>query len=313
MRAAVLTTFGAPTVAQFPEPEPVEGSVVVDVLAAAVNGVDRAIAGGRHFLSPRALPVVAGRDGVGTTPEGRLVYFDGPRAPHGSMAERTSVDPSTLIDVPAGADPAVAAALGNAGLAGWLPLAWRARVQPGETVVVLGSGGVVGSIAVQAARLLGAGRVVGVDRGADALRRTRDLGADDAVDTTGMAGDELTHALGRAVPDGIDVVIDYAWGHVALSALRNAALGARLVQVGTVVSDDLTLSGELLRAKSIDVLGYVSFRAPLDVRTAAYRRLVQAATAGELRVPVDRQPLDEVERVWTTPAASGAGRPVLIP
>ena len=85
------------------------------------------------------------------------------------------------VEVPDGADPALAAALGIAGLAGWLPFAWRAPLSGGESVLVLGASGSVGLVAVQVAKLLGAGRVVaagrsaaGLERAAESTRRRRD-------------------------------------------------------------------------------------------------------------------------------------------
>ena len=295
--AAVLTRYGVPTPGDFPAPaDPTQGTVIVRVAAAAVNGLDRAMASGRHFLSPRTLPVVAGRDGVGATADGRLVYFDGPVLPYGAMAQETLVAESSLIEVPEGADVAVAAALGNAGLAAWLPLSWRAALRPGETVAVLGAGGVVGSLAVQAARHLGAGTVVGVVRGAAAVAHAKRLGADIVIDTA--ASNDPAADLKAATPDGLDVVVDYLWGDVAVAALRNARLRARFVQVGTVVSDEATLSGADLRSRSIDVLGYVSAHAPLSVRAEAYRQLVTLAMQGKLEIGIERYPLDAVAAAW---------------
>ena len=92
--------------------------------------------------------------------DGRRVYFDAPVAPYGSMAERAVASDDALFDIDDGIDDATAAALGNSGVGAWLAVAWRSRLRPGETVLVLGATGAVGSIAVQAAKQLGAGRVV---------------------------------------------------------------------------------------------------------------------------------------------------------
>lgn len=108
------------------------------MLAAPLNGVDVMIATGKHYLSPRALPVVSGIDGVGRDAAGQRVYFSLPPAPWGSMAERARVRPNSTVAVPDGVPDPAAAALGNAGLAAWLPLSHSGRLRPGETVVVLG-------------------------------------------------------------------------------------------------------------------------------------------------------------------------------
>jgi NADPH:quinone reductase-like Zn-dependent oxidoreductase len=112
-----------------------------------------------------------GSDGVGRLEDGRRVYFDATVPPYGSMAERALVPSDALLDVADGVDDVVAAALGNTGLAAWLSLAWRAELRRGETVLVLGARGAVGSVAVQVAKTLGAGRVVAADRAGQGLPR----------------------------------------------------------------------------------------------------------------------------------------------
>ncbi len=125
---------------------------------------------------------MVGTTGWAASTDGRRVYFDAHRPAHGTMAERTLVPSDALLDVAEGVEDVVAAALGNTGLAAWLALAWRAGLQPGETVLVLGATGAVGSVAVQAAKLLGAGRVVAADRAGERLPRLLERGADAIVE-----------------------------------------------------------------------------------------------------------------------------------
>ena len=134
------------------------------MLAAGLNPVDIRKAGGVFPLAPKPpLPCVAGWEGVAEL-GGRRVYFSDPVPPHGALAERTLLDPGAVFDVPDGVDEGVAVSLGIAGLAGWLALEWSAKLREGETVLVLGASGTVGQVAVQAAKLLGAGRVVAAGR-----------------------------------------------------------------------------------------------------------------------------------------------------
>ena len=106
------------------------------------------------------------------------MYFDACVAPYGAMAEHTLVPRDGLIDVPDEIDDVVAAALGNAGLAAWLSLTRRAGLVAGERVLVLGATGAVGAIAVQAAKVLGAGSVVAAGRASARLEGSRaDRGA----------------------------------------------------------------------------------------------------------------------------------------
>ena len=117
-----------------------------------------------------------GADGVGHDLHGRRVFFTSPVSPHGSWAERTVVAEEDLLDLADDVDDVTAAALGNTGLAAWLALTWRANLQPGQNVLVLGATGALGSIAVQLAKALGAATVVAADRDPGRLalsRRTR--------------------------------------------------------------------------------------------------------------------------------------------
>jgi len=149
---------------RFSDPVAGEGELILEVLAAALKPLDKAIAAGSHYATPRKLPVVCGLDGT-------RVFFAGLRAPFGAMAERTVVDQARCMTLPEGLDTLVAAALPNPGMSAWLSLTYRAaRLLPGETVRILGATGVAGQLAVQIAKLLGARPVVELP---DATRRCR--------------------------------------------------------------------------------------------------------------------------------------------
>jgi NADPH:quinone reductase-like Zn-dependent oxidoreductase len=103
--------------------------MVVEVHAAGLDPYDLVVASGDSYDKPVALPCVVGSGGVGTLSDGRRVYFESTVAPHGAAAERTIVEPQATVEPPDELDDAVAAALGNAGIAAWLSLQWRAREQ----------------------------------------------------------------------------------------------------------------------------------------------------------------------------------------
>src|SRR5215203_5540599 len=180
MRAAVLREVGGkPAVEEWNDPSGEENGVLVDVSVAGLNPVDLTIASGKMPRVRPDPPQVVGLEGVGTVAgEGRRVYFNQAVAPLGSMAERTVADPEGLIDVPDGVDDSQAVAFGVAGMAGWISVEWRAELRAGESVLVLGASGIVGQVAVQAARALGAGTVIAAARDEEALSRSSDIGAD---------------------------------------------------------------------------------------------------------------------------------------
>ena len=218
MDAAVLHAYGAPRFDQFDDPQPTEGAVVVQVAAAALSQFDVMHASGQHVIKPPVLPAVAGNEGIGRLADGRRVYFAGALPPFGSMAQGSLVPASNFIEVPDGVDDATAAALGNSGLAAWLPLSARAHNAPGESVLIIGGAtGVVGRLAVQAARLLGAGRVIAAGRDRGALERARELGADAVVALPDNS--DLIGVYRSSVEAPVDVIVDYVWG-TALEAAR---------------------------------------------------------------------------------------------
>jgi NADPH:quinone reductase-like Zn-dependent oxidoreductase len=310
MRAAVLHEFGVPRAEDFAEPEAGEGQAVVEVLAAGLNPVDVAICAGRFYAGAPPLPSVAGREGVGLL-DGRRVYFDAPIAPYGSMAERALIDAQSAYDVPDGVPDGVAVALGISGLAAWLALTWRASLQPGEHVLVLAASGVLGQIAVQAARSLGAARVVAAARSQDGLQRALELGADAAVTLDG--GDDLAQRMAQAADDRIDVVVDPLFGEPFAAALNAASFGARIVQVGSGAGNESTISSASIRGKLLVVMGHSNFAAPPEVKCDAYASLSALAATGELKVESEPIELERVGEAWQRMQAGSHRKIVLVP
>ena len=154
MKAALVHQVGAlPEVGVVAEP----AGETIEVLAAPINPIDLAVSRGVLATGHPELPYVPGCEAVGRTADGGLVWIFGGslgRTSQGAIAERAPVGDAYTVDVPEGADAALAAGLGIAGLAGWLPFAWRAPLTGGEAVLILGATGSVGLVAVQAAKLL---------------------------------------------------------------------------------------------------------------------------------------------------------------
>lgn len=315
MRAAILTELGeAPRVGEVPEPVPGDGEVLLEVLAAPLNPLDVNVGSGRFYGGHPPLPYVPGAEAVGRL-DGRLVWVFGGglgMRRNGTFAEAVAVPREAAIPVPDGADPAVAAALGIAGVAGWLPLAWRAPVRAGETVLVLGATGTVGHVAVQAARLLGAARVVAAGRDGGRLERAREAGADATVQLTEAPAlaERLRAACGG---DGANLIVDVLWGDVVGTALAVAAPGARVVHVGQSAGGDAKLTSSDVRGKQLDVLGFSNFAVPREVLAPEYQRLVELAIRGDIIVDVEAVSLDEVAEAWRRQAEGPDRKLVLVP
>ena len=306
MDAAVLHKLGTPPrLEQFPEPVAGDGEVLVQVRAASLKPVDRQMAAGSHYASPRQLPAVCGTDGVGLLEDGRRVFFGGARPPYGAMAQSTVVPAAFTFPVPEGMSDETAAALPNPGVSAWLSLAWRARLAPGENVLILGATGVTGRLAIAIARLLGAGRVVAAGRDRQALSTLGKLGADATVELAAPAAD-LSEAFARqAGSSGFQVVIDYVWGRPAeafLAAITRKEFAAiktetRFVQVGEGAGPTISLPAAALRSTPLTILGTAGIP-PRDVLGNALQQVMEHAAAGELTIETERVPLADIESAW---------------
>jgi NADPH:quinone reductase-like Zn-dependent oxidoreductase len=192
-----------------------------------------------------------------------------------------------------------------------MALTWRARLQSGERVVVLGAGGAVGQVALGAARVLGAGRVVAVCRPGRSAERARRAGADKVVELTDDV-DALTTRLAGACGGDADVVVDPVFGAAAVAASRVLAPGGRLVNLGGASGDTAEFSSAVLRGRSADVLGYTNNALTPAQRAGALQAVLGHAAAGRLAVEHEVLSMSRVAEAWKRSAAGGT-RQVLVP
>lgn len=319
MRAAWIKELGSlPEIGEAPDPAREEGEALVRVEAVPLNPIDVNVGAGRFYGGSPPLPYVPGCEGVGRVVEGdtlapgTLVWAHGAgmgTRRDGALAELLSVPEDAVFSLPDGTDPVLAGALGIAGLAGWLPVAVRAPVQQGETVLVLGATGTVGLVALQGARLLGAGRIVAAGRRPEALERARRLGADAVVS---LDAEDLAEAFREACGgEGPSLVVDPLWGEPVVAAARAAARGARIVHIGQSAGPAAALLSADVRGKELNVLGFSNFGTPREVVHREYLRLVEHAQAGELEVEIATFPFDRTAQAWER-QAEGAGAKVVV-
>ena len=311
MNAAVLHEYEkAPVYGEFEDPEPLEDAVVVEVAAAGLHHLDLLKASGSFYME-QALPSAVGTDGVGRLEDGRRVYFDETVQPFGSMADKALARDTALFDVDDGVDDVTAAALGNTGLGAWLAVTWRSGMETGDTVLVLGCGA-FGSLAVQIAKLHGAGRVIAADRSPERLERLKERGAD-AVVAVGDA-DDLAEALKDAAEGELDVTIDTLWGAPATAAIQAAGRHARHVQVGHIAGPTITLPAPALRSVALDLRGFRVDLPPPEQRRQGFLDLTRHVARGDIAVDVEALPLAQVEQAWERQRrAEGGAKLVLVP
>jgi NADPH:quinone reductase len=320
LRAAFITELGRlPEIGEAPDPVRGEGEALLRVLAVPLNPVDINTGAGRFYGGHPELPFVPGVEAVGRVVEaeslepGTLVWAYGAgmgARRDGGLSELLSVAEEAIVPLPDAADPVLAGALGVAGIAGWLPVAVRAPVEAGETVLVLGATGTVGLVALQAARLLGAGRVVAAGRRPEALERARELGADAVVSLEGP--DELVAALREACGgDGPSLVVDPLWGEPVVAAAAAAARGARIVHIGQSAGPAAPLLSADVRGKQLNVLGFSNLATARAVLNREYLRLVEHGRKGDVQVDVETHPFERVAEAWGR-QAEGAGAKVVV-
>lgn len=303
MHAAVVNVLGQPPQYQeFAEPVAGEGEVIVNLRAAGLHPVVKARASGAHYSSMGELPAVPGIDGVGILEDGSRVFFVSARPPFGVMAERSVADRSRCILLPDGISDIEAAAIANPGMSALLSLKNRAALAQGETVLIMGATGVAGRLAIQAARYLGAKRIIAVGRNVDAL-------ASESVDQIiglNHPEDAIRAAFAAEAANGIDVIIDYLWGRPTELLLEALAKGfkatstrsTRLVEVGESAGKTIALPGAILRSIDLTLIGSGFGSVPLDRIFAAIPTLFSMAAAGSFKVEVEPVPLIDVEAAW---------------
>jgi NADPH2:quinone reductase len=229
----------------------------------------------------------------------------------GTFGERFVASDEVLVEVPEAAPDPVAAAFGQVGLAAWMSLSWLAPVRPGEVVLVLGATGSVGSVAVQAAKLLGAGRVVAVGRDRERLEAVAALGADATVS---LEGDDFQERLAAAVEGAPPtLVLDLLCGPALEAAMAVAGPGARIAHVGMSSAPTATLVSGHVRGKQLQLLGYSNFAVPLDRLAQGYAEVVGHAAGGRIRLDAEALSLDRVGEAWERQARGHDVKLVLVP
>lgn len=304
MRAAIVSAAGrAPVLGKLAAPVASIGEKLIQVNAAAISHVVKARASGAHYNAGEQFPFVVGIDGVGRLEDGSRVYFALPRPPYGSMADLIVADARLCVPVPEGLDDFTAAAIANPGMSSWAALSERSRLKPGETVLINGATGTSGRLAVQIARLLGAGRIIATGRNVKALGEAEALGADVTIQL-GEDREQLERQFMQEFARGVDIVIDYLWGQSAECLLIAAvkagrdAVPMRFVQVGSVATQDITLPSAVLRASAIELMGSGNGSVPVPRLIEITNEVLRATSSNDLKIAFKPVPFCDFDQAW---------------
>ncbi|TCP41758.1 NADPH:quinone oxidoreductase family protein [Rhodovulum marinum] len=287
MRAFRIAEFGAPPQLDdvaLPDPRP--GEVRVRIAACGLNFADLLMIEGRYQERP-PLPVTLGMELAGTVEalgEGADPALMGRRvavfAGAGGLAEAGCFPAARCVPLPEAMPFEDAAAFQVAYGTSHVALDHKARLQPGETLLVLGAAGGVGLTAVEIGKRMGA-TVIACARGADRLAVARDAGADHLIDSDADDLREAVLALG-----GADVVYDPVGGELFTAAMRACNPEARLLVIGFASGDVPQIKANHLLVKNLTVMGlywggYLAFRP--EVLTGSLARLFDWYAEGRLK------------------------------
>jgi len=258
----------------WPEPKAGPGQAVVDVRACGLNYLDIFVRRGMPGLAVE-MPRIPGGDisgvvgavgaGVDRGWSGRRVMIDPHLKPGGALGEhangglcdRIAVDADNLIAMPETVSFEQAAALPIAYGTAWRMMIARGRVQKGETVLILGASGGVGTACVQIAKNLGA-EVIACASSADKLQRLEELGADHLVDYT--REDFSRRAWELSGKKGVDVVINYTGGDTWVPSIRALALHGRLLTCGATAGYDPPEDIRYIWRREVNIIGCNGWR-----------------------------------------------------
>ncbi len=261
MRALLCTELGPASklsVRDVEDPTPGEGEVVIDVEAAGINFPDTLIIEGKYQFKPD-LPFTPGGEAAGVVSavgEGVSSVSIGDRAialsGHGAFAEKWLVPVSSVAPIPPGLDFVSAAAFGLTYGTSYYALKDRARLQAGETLLVLGAAGGVGSAAIELAKTMGATVIAAASSG-DKLAWATELGADHVID---YSTEDLRDRIKSLTEGkGVDVVYDPVGGDLTEAAVRSTAWNGRLLVVGFAAGDIPAIPLNLTLLKGMSIVG----------------------------------------------------------
>jgi NADPH2:quinone reductase len=263
MKALRIHQTGGPEVLSLEEietPVPGEGEVLIKVAAAGINFADLAQREGR-YLTPTHVPTILGLEVAGTV----AALGPGVRTPavdtrvaaltrHG-YAEYAVARADAAIPLPPSMSFAEGAALPVQGLTAYQLLRDAAKLQPGERVLVHAAAGGVGTLAVQLAKLMGAGTVIGTASSEAKLALARQLGADAGVNYTRDGWVDAVKAAANG--EGVEIVLEMVGGEIARRSLQCLVpFDGRMVIFGAASGERPAVSGIELMHRNIAVIGY---------------------------------------------------------
>lgn len=327
MKAIQFQEYGGPEVLQLTEmekPVPKDYEVVIEIKAIGVNYADTSRRQGQYVV-PTPLPFVPGAEAAGTVVEvgpqvtsvkigANVVTLLGSDRATG-YAEYTIADERGLIPIPEGIDFEYAAALPLQGLSAYHILKTMGRLEKGETVLVHAAAGGVGTIAVQLAKLFGAGKVIATASSSEKLQIAEQLGADELVNYTEEGWEQKVMDITGGA--GVDLALEMAGGEIFNKTLSCLASFGRIVIYGVASGEQPVLHPAVLMGKNQSVIGFFLpqiMRKP-ELFAASLQELLRLTLEGELKLTIGgTYPLEDAAKVHALmQGRQTSGKLILIP
>ncbi|MGI8314792.1 quinone oxidoreductase family protein [Halobacillus mangrovi] len=263
MKAIQFKEYGGPDVLEKVDvetPELKEGEVLIKVTAIGVNYADTARREGAYVV-PTPLPFIPGAEVAGVVEEtgektnrfqkgDRVVTLIG----SGGYAEYVVANERTLIPIPENMEDATAVSLPLQGLTAYHLLKTMGRLEKGETVLVHAAAGGVGSLAVQLAKLFGAGKVIATASSEEKLDMALELGADHAINYTKANWRE--DVMNATDGEGVDIALEMAGGDIFHETVKCMRPFGRLVVYGVASGNPPQMYPSGLMNRNLSVIGF---------------------------------------------------------
>ncbi|SFC02401.1 NADPH2:quinone reductase [Bacillus sp. OV322] len=307
MKAIQISKYGGPDVLELidmEKPVPAPDEVLIEIHASGVNYADTARREGQYVV-PTPLPFIPGAETAGIISEaGASVSSDlkpGTRVvclvDSGGYSEYVRVHAASVIPIPDDMDYQTAASIPLQGLSAYHILKTMGRVQKGETVLIHAAAGGVGLLAVQLAKIFGAGKVIATASSPEKLKLAEDMGADVLIDYTAEGWEERVL---EAAEKGVDVALEMAGGSVFKKTLRCLAPFGRIIVYGNASGEQYKMNPQILMRRNQSVMGFFlpQIMKKPELLQSSINELFAYVNDGRLKLSIGGvYPLDQAAKV----------------
>lgn len=323
MKAAVVYKRGElPKYAEFATPIATnDNEILLSVKAVAITNLDKGIVSGEHYSAEdeNHNGTVIGSDCIGLLENGTRVYARGISR---TIAEKALVEKNRMVLLPDEISNATAAAMPNAVAGSAMALRFRAKIKPGETVLINGATGFTGQMAIQIAKHYGAKRIIVTGRNLETLQSLLKLGADEIISLK-QNDQEIINQLKEIQQNtSIDIILDYLWGHSAelifsfLKGKGSFTHKVRYVSIGAMSGDSIQLSASILRSVDLQLsgsgLGSWTKEEVKLLFSEILPEMFLLAAQNKLKVNIETVNLIDIEKMWNTKVSDGKRLVVII-